>query len=198
MNTFEFDSSLFDRFLAGTLDPQDEAMLAEQVARLVPHHWTLPHPVEAAYARIVGHLGGQRALLAWLDRHPGRPRLVARLNVLQGLLEHLSATPAVVAALRDLRTRDPYPRGLAGYLAPSTDDGTIASLAGEIESLLGNDRPDEAVRLALAVVDTLQQIAPAAAERDPDLRDLADLLEQARQDILAASPRPAGTSRQRR
>jgi hypothetical protein len=74
-------------------------------------------------------------------------------------------------------------------LAPHTDDDTLAGLAWEIESLLGDDRADEAIQLALATVAMLQQIAPRAGELDPDLRDMGDLLERARQDILAAAHR---------
>ncbi|MCW2870022.1 hypothetical protein [Actinacidiphila oryziradicis] len=86
-------------------------------------------------SQIIDHLGNQRALLAWLDRHPGRPRLVARLYVLIGLLDLYSAKPAVVTALRELRERTPYPPGLEDYLVPATDDETLASLAFKIESL---------------------------------------------------------------
>jgi hypothetical protein len=188
MTTFQLDRTLVDRLVAGTVDPAGEAALAEQVARILPFHWTLPNPIEAALSRIIAHLGGQPALLAWLDRHPGLPRLVARLHVLIGLLERLSDEPAILTALRELRAETPYPQGLAGYLTPGTDSATLASLAGEIESLLKADRTEEAGRLSLAVVAMLRQVAPRAGELDPALGDLADLLEQVRQDIVAARP----------
>ncbi|WP_462188829.1 MULTISPECIES: hypothetical protein [unclassified Frankia] len=71
MTAFELDSSLVDKFATGDLDPREEATLAEQLARLLAFHWNLPHPLEATLSRIIAHLGGQCALLAWLDRHPG-------------------------------------------------------------------------------------------------------------------------------
>ncbi len=186
--TFRLDRTLVDRLVDGSLDPQGEAALAEQVAHILPFHWNLPNPIEAALSRIIAHLGGQRALLAWLERHPGRPRLVARLNVLVGLLERLSDEPAIVTALQELRTRTPYPPGLSGYLPPDTDGATLASLAGQIESLLAHDRTDEAVRLSLAVIAMLQQAALQIGALELDGRDIADLLEQVRQDIVAVGP----------
>lgn len=140
MTDFKLDRSLVEAFVAGTLDPQGEAELAAQVARVIPFHAMAPNPVAAGLSRIIHHLGDERALLAWLDRHPGEPRLVARLFVLIGLLDRYGDEPAVVTALR-----------------------------------------------ALAAIAMLQQIAPRARELDPKLDDLPDLLEQVRQDILAAA-----------
>jgi hypothetical protein len=187
MANFHLDRTLTEAFVTGRLDPQGQATLAEQVARVMPFHAQLPTGIVARLSQIVDHLGGEEALLGWIDSHPGRPRLVARLFVLIGLFDRFSAESAVVKALRELRARTPFPEGLKGYLAPHTDDDTLASLAWEIESLLGDDRADEAVQLALATVAMLQQIAPRAGELDPDLRDMGDLLERARQDILAAA-----------
>jgi hypothetical protein len=184
---YRLDRTLVTAFIAGTLDPQGEATLAHQVARLIPFHWTLPNPIAAAMSRIIDRLGDPRALLAWLDRHPGWPRLVARLYVLIGLLDRFSAEPAVVTALRELRERMPYPPGLEDHLVPATDDETLAGLAFKIESLLGEDRSDDAVELALATVAMLQQVAPRAGELDPEVRDMGELMEQVRQDILAAA-----------
>ncbi len=184
---FGLDRTLVDAFTDGTLDPQGEETLAEQVARLMPFHWALPNPIAAAMSRIIDHLGDQRALLAWLDRHPGRPRRTARLYVLIGLLDQFSANPAVLTALRELRERTPYPPGLEDHLVPATDEETLASLAFKIEALLGEDRSDDAVELAVATVAMLQQVAPRAGELDPEVRDMDELMEQVRQDLLAAS-----------
>ncbi|WP_432092936.1 hypothetical protein [Streptomyces sp. bgisy100] len=180
------DIALVDAFIAGTLDPQGEATLAQQVAGLMPFHWDLPNKIAEALARLTDHLDGPRALLAWLDRHPGRPRLAARLYVLVELLDQYSARPAVVTAVREVREQTPYPPGLEHHLVPPTDDETLAGLGSAIESLLGDDRPEDAVALARATVAMVQQAAPRAAELDHEVRDLGELMEHVEQDILAA------------
>ncbi|MET8616159.1 hypothetical protein [Streptomyces misionensis] len=106
-----------------------EAALAHQVARLLPFHWTWPNRVAEEMSQIMDHVGDQRELIAWLDRHPGLPRLVARLYVFMGFLDRYSAVPAVVTAMREYRERTPYPPGLEPYLVPATDDDTLASIA---------------------------------------------------------------------
>ncbi|WP_020116878.1 hypothetical protein [Streptomyces canus] len=174
-------------FVAGTLDAEGEAALAHQVARLLPFHWTWPHRVAEAMSRITDHFGDQRELMAWLDRHPGLPRLVARLYVFMGLLDQYSAVPAVVTAMREYRERTPYPPGLEPYLVPATDDDTLASIAFKVEKLLAEERTREAVELALATAAWLQQIAPRARELAPEVGDLDELMGQARQDIRAAA-----------
>lgn len=178
------DRALVGAFVAGELDPEDEAALAQQVALLVPFHWNLPTAITEDMTQIIDHLGGQHDLLAWLDRHPGRPRLVARLSVLIGLLDRFSAEPAVVTALGELRARTPFPPGLKGHLVPATDDETLASLAFEIESLLGEARDDDAMGLAMATLAMLQEVAPRAAEIDPKVGEMGELMDEARQDIL--------------
>ncbi|MFE3031662.1 hypothetical protein ACFXKY_08425 [Streptomyces canus] len=174
-------------FLAGTLDAEGEAALAHQVARLLPFHWTLPTRVAQAMSQITDHFGDQRELMAWLDRHPGLPRLVARLYVFMGLLDRYSAVPAVVTAMREYRERTPYPPGLEPYLVPATDDDTLAGIAFKIEKLLGEDQPREAAELALATAAWLEQIAPRVRELSPEIGDLDELMGQARQDIRAAA-----------
>jgi hypothetical protein len=106
------------------------------------------------------------------------------------LLERFSAEPAVVSALADLRAETPHPPGLEAYLLPDTDDETLAGLSWHIESLLAQDRVDDAIRLALDTAAVLDQFAPRAGELDPNLRDLPDLVEKARQDILDAIDPP--------
>ena len=94
----------------------------------------------------------------------------------------------MVTALRELRAHTPYPQGLADYLVPQTNTETLASLSWQIESLLADDRVDEAVELALAVVTMLQQITPRVVEINPDLGAMSSLVEQVRQDIVVAVP----------
>jgi hypothetical protein len=184
---FELDPDLVDAFTAGKLDERGEARLADQVAHLLPLHWTAPTEIMASMQRIIDHLGGERELLAWLERQPGRPRLVARLYVLIGLLDQISDEDAVVTALRDLRAKVPYPPGLGGYLLPDTTPETLADLSAKIEGLLADDRADDAFRLGMAAASMLQEVAPRAAKQDPELAVLGDVLEQIRRDLIAAA-----------
>ena len=185
-SVFRLDLELLDAVVDGEADRQADAALAEQVSTVLPWHATLPTGVAAHLTRLVRHLGGDDALVRWLDEHPGRPRVVARTFRLVGLLDEISASPAVVTALRELRERTPYPAGLEGYLVPDTDSGTLASLAQQIEGLLGDDRPDDAVALSVATIDALREVVPRAVELDPELRGLEELLLQLRRGIEEA------------
>ena len=187
MEEFRLDQTLIDAWVSGALDADGEVTLAHQVARVLPFHWTLPNPVAAKLSRITKSLGGEQALFDWLGQQPGHPQLVARLYRLIVLLDHLSTKDAVLVALRELRGRTPYPPGLGGYLIPDTNSETLAGLSWQIERLLAEDRIDEAVRLAGSAVEMLQQIAPRAAEIDPDLGVMAGQLDQIRKDIVAVS-----------
>ncbi|MEU7411277.1 hypothetical protein AB0B40_18465 [Streptomyces sp. NPDC042638] len=100
---YGLDRGQVGAFVAGTLDAEGEAALAHQVARLLPFHWTWPNRVGEGMRQLIDHFGDQRELMAWLDRHPGLPRLVARLYVFMGLLDRYSAVPAVVTAMREYR-----------------------------------------------------------------------------------------------
>ena len=62
------------------LDDAGRATLADEVARMLPFHLQLPNPVIADLVAVTGHLGGDEALLRWLDGYPGRPRVTARLT----------------------------------------------------------------------------------------------------------------------
>jgi hypothetical protein len=187
MPEFRLDRELVDAFVAGGLDPRLETELAEQVARLLPLHWSAPNPVAADMSRLIDGLGGERGLLAWLERHPGRPRLIARMYVLVGLLDQISDAPAIVTALTELRAQVPYPPGLTGYLVPATDTDTLANLSGKIEALLGEDRTEEAFRLGVATVAMLQEVAPLAGRLDPEFGAPGDVLERLRRDLIAAA-----------
>jgi hypothetical protein len=186
MTDFALHRATIDAFVDGKLDAEGEADLADRVARILPFHAQLPNPIVAKLKRVLDHLGGEQALLAWLDRHPGRPRVVARLFAFIGVLDQYSAEPAVVSALREFREHTRYPQGLEKYLLPQTDDETLASLSWELESLLADDRVDEAVRVATAAVAMLEEITPAAQDRDHDVGALGPLLKQIRQELRAA------------
>ncbi|MEU6367988.1 hypothetical protein ABZ876_20145 [Streptomyces sp. NPDC046931] len=186
-SSFELDPALVGRFVAGTLDSQGEAALADQVARLLPFHWVLSNKPTEAMTQVIDHLGGQGELMTWLDRHPGLPRLVARLYVLMGLLDRYSGNPAVVTALRESRERTPYPPGLEDFLVPETDDETLGSLAFKIEELLGDGRREEATALALATADWLRRVAPRAGELDPEVGDMGELMDHMHRDIQGAA-----------
>jgi hypothetical protein len=179
------DRTLVEAFVRDGLDSGAEQALAEQVARVLPFHWNLPNPLAASLSRLSGHLGGDAGLVTWLDRHPGHPRLTARLYRAIGLLDQVSAEPSVVAALSELRTHDPYPPGLEDHLVPRTSRETLASLSYAIESLLGDDRADDAVALADAALAVLHRIAPRAAALDPNLEYLSGEAEQVRRAIRA-------------
>ncbi|MDT7613444.1 MAG: hypothetical protein QOF00_891 [Pseudonocardiales bacterium] len=172
-SAFQIDPERITAFVEDRMDDSAQAELADDVARLLPFHDELPHPLVADLTRLRKHLGGDEALLAWLDRWPGRPRLTARLYRVIALLDLHSGSAAVVQALSELRERDPYPHGLAGHLVPDTTTYTLASLSQEIEELLGDDRPEEARALAVQSLMLLADIAPRAAELDPGADGLA-------------------------
>jgi hypothetical protein len=177
---------LIDALGDGTLGADGEAELADQVAGIMPYHWTLPHPQMAALTRLADELGGEDGLLAWLDGHPGRPRRVARLYALIGLLDRVSMEPALVTALGELRAREPFPPGTEGHLPPDTNGETLASASFAIEELLGEECDEEAVALAVGVAAMLERIAPRVRELDAKLGNLGEQAAQARRDVLAS------------
>ncbi|MEU4169860.1 hypothetical protein AB0F46_23645 [Streptomyces sp. NPDC026665] len=184
---FALDSAKVSGFTAGTLSAEDEASLADEIARMLPHHWDLPTKSVEALTPVVDHLGGQQQLMAWLDRHPGRPRLVARIYVLLGHLDQYSEDPAVVDAVQQARAKDPFPVGLRGYLAPETNAETLGSLAFRIEELLGESRVDDAVALALATADWLRGAAENADAPSADVREMGELMGHLHWDISEAA-----------
>lgn len=176
---FYLDTKLVKRFVADELDEDGQAELADQVAIIVMFHAELPNALAVQMTRIVKHLGGETALVQWLDRFPGRPRIVARLFALIDLLDTFSAEPSVVTALSELRADTPYPPGLSNYLSPDTDDETLGGLAWHIEQLAADDRMADAVRLALDSAALVERLAPRARELNPNLPDLALLAAKA-------------------
>ncbi|GAB3155307.1 hypothetical protein GCM10027258_60160 [Amycolatopsis stemonae] len=189
---FVLDTKLAKKFVAGELDEAGQAELAGQVAVLVMFHAELPTALAAQMTRIVRHLGGEAGLVRWLDRFPGRPKIVARLFALIDLLDTVSAEPAVVTALSELRAGTRYPPGLAGYLSPDTDDETLAGLAWHIERLVADDRVADAVRLARNSAALVERLAGRARELNPDLPDLAGLAAEASKAVDEAAHDTAG------
>ncbi|MEW2167862.1 hypothetical protein AB0912_33435 [Streptomyces sp. NPDC007084] len=187
---FVLDNTKIAAFVAGTIGPEDEAVLADEVARLLPHHWDLPTKSVEALTPLVDHLGGQPRLMAWLDRHPGLPRLTARIYVLLGHLDHYSEDPAVLDAVRQARSQNPYPTGLRGYLTPETNDETLGGLAFRIEELLGDNRQQDATALALTTADWLRRAAQDAQDPTSEVREMGELMGHMHQDIGEAAPRP--------
>src|SRR5690349_13807215 len=108
-SAFRFDPELVRAFVQDRLDDAGRAALADEVARLLPFYRQLPHPVIADLVAVTGHLGGDEALLRWLDGYPGRPRMTARLFRVINMVDRWSAVPGVVLALEQRRARDPDP-----------------------------------------------------------------------------------------
>lgn len=184
------DPTLVEEFVAGRLPEPGQAELADQIVRLVAFHVELPEPIVRMMSSIMSYLGSETELVAWLERFPGRPRIVARLYSLTQVLDCFSAEPAVVTALAELRASTLYPPGLAGCLTPDTDQGTLTGLAWYVESRVANNQVDNAVRIALDTVDLLSRIVPRVRELDPTLRDLKDLADTLRGNIIAATQAP--------
>jgi hypothetical protein len=183
MTLLQPDKGLVEAFTAGTLDPEEETALAGQVARVLPAHWMLPNPAVSALSAVIDHLGGEPALLSWLDRHPGLPRLVATAYELIHLLDGISDRPSVVTALSDTRQQIGTPPELAAHLVPDTTGDTLASLAGRIESLLAEEEYGEAVAVTLATAELLQQVAVRAEPLDPSLAALSEQVDRIREKV---------------
>jgi hypothetical protein len=183
---FRLDPELIDAVVRGEADRRADAALADAVATVLPWHAHLPPEMAGPLNRLIRYLGGDDELLRWLDEHPGRPRVVARVHHLVGLLDGVSGSSAVVTALRELRERNRCP-ALDRYLPPDTDSGSLASLAQHIESLLGDGRDGDAVALSLATTGMLTDLAHRAIEIDPGMRGLEDHVEQLRSELEEAA-----------
>ncbi|NMH96074.1 hypothetical protein [Pseudonocardia acidicola] len=183
---FRLDLPLVDAFVDGRLDEAGEAGLADQVALVMPFHAQLPIPIAAALERVERRLGGDAELFAWLDRHPGRPRMTARCYAVIALLDEVGAMPPVVTALRELREREPDPEPLRPFLVPATTDETLPSVSYGIEETLGDGRPADAVTAAVAAAQWLRRLTPRAAELDPKLQELGDRAALVAQEARAA------------
>jgi hypothetical protein len=183
---FGLDQALVGRFTDGTLGAADEARLAQEVAELLPHAQDLPFKAEESLNRVISYLGGEVPLLAWLDRHPGRPRLTARISALLGLLDEYTGDPGVVAALRASREREPYPAVLGEFLVPQTNEDTLSALAYRVKELLSDRREKDATALAEGVADWVRRAVADADDPGAEARKLSDLLAHARADLAGA------------
>jgi hypothetical protein len=183
---FRLDPELIDAVVRGGADRRADAELADEVATVLPWHAHLPLEMAGRLTELVRYLGGDEELLRWLDEHPGRPRLVARVYRLVGILDAVSGSGSVVTALRELREHKRYP-ALDRYLPPDTDSGSLASLAQHIESLLGDGRDGDAVALSLATTEMLTDLAHRAVEVDPGMRGLEDRLDHLRRELEEAA-----------
>jgi hypothetical protein len=153
---FRLDHDLVGGLLAGTLGPREEHALAEQLVRLLPFRASLPPPIADDLAQVIARAGGEHELLDWLAERPDRPRLVAQLYRLIGLLDWYSGNPAVADALREIRP-----------------DDTLGDLASGIEQAIGEDRLNKATHLAIDAAATLERAARHAIPADPSISNLA-------------------------
>ncbi|MFG2307379.1 hypothetical protein ACGFS9_01620 [Streptomyces sp. NPDC048566] len=185
---FVLDNAKIAEFVSGEIGTEDETALADEVARMIPHHWDLPTKSVEALTPLVDHLGGQPQLMVWLDHHPGLPRLTARIYVLLGHLDQYSEDREVLDAVRHARSRTPEPAGLRGYLIPETNDETLGGLAFRVEELLGDNRQQDATALALTTADWLRRAARDAENPTADVREMGELMGHMHQDIAEAAP----------
>ena len=158
---YALEAGLVDAFCTGDRRGEDE--LAEQVARLLPFRGSLPNPTVGALTRLVRCLGGEARLLPWLGEHPGVSQVVAAVYALVGLLDRIGDDPEVADALPETVRRGGLPALLEAHLVPAPVDAgtsrvTLASLAGQLESMLGEERYALAVQLAAATVDLLRRM----------------------------------------
>ncbi len=107
--TLGLDERAILLFAEDALPPEEEAQLAEEVAAALPLGWSLQPRAKEMLHTLSEHLGGEPGLLQWLDRHPGVPRLTARLVALMGNLDTFGEDRGVVEALRSSRAEKPLP-----------------------------------------------------------------------------------------
>jgi hypothetical protein len=177
-------------FADGALAPAEEEQLAEEVAAALPLGWSLQPRAKEMLHTVSDHLGGEPGLLRWLDRHPGLPRLTARLVALMGNLDTFGEDPGVVEALRSSRAERPLPEELKGILPPETGEETLGDIAYHIEELLFDRRWQEAARVALAAADWLRDAARRAASPTPAVKEAAEVMDHLHREISDAGMPP--------
>ncbi|MDN5382108.1 hypothetical protein QEP66_08420 [Streptomyces sp. LB8] len=182
-DAFGLEEAKVLRFTDGTLDAAGEQRLAEEVAEILPLNWSLTYRGKERLHAVVEHLGGESGLLRWLDRHPGLPRLTARLVALTSTLDRYSEDADVVEALCSLRAQNPPPAELEGVLPPDTDAETLSAVSYRIEELLFERHPQDAARLALAATDWLRNIARQATSASGQVGEMGDLMAHLHRDI---------------
>ncbi|WP_079105191.1 hypothetical protein [Streptomyces prasinopilosus] len=171
------------RFTEDRLDPAEEGRLAEEVAAVLPLGWSLSPRAKERLHAVTEHLGGERRLLEWLDRHPGLPRLTARLVALMGILDRYSDDAEVVEALRASRAEDPFPAGLENVLPPGTSEETLSDVSYRIDELLFERQTQDATRLALATTDWLRDATRSSAPSSSGISEMRELMTHLRKDI---------------
>jgi hypothetical protein len=103
---------------------------------------------------------------------------VATVYSLIGLLDRLSDRPPVVEALAELREKTGTPPEVAIYLVPETNADTLASLSGQLESLLADGRYTEVIAVSRATVELLTEVVDRARRSEPSLGELLRQLER--------------------
>lgn len=166
--------------------PAREARLAQEVAEVLPLGWSLPFRGKERLDRVTDHLGGERELLEWLDRHPGLPRLTARLLALTGNLERFSADPAVIGALRSSGAGAAPPAQLKAVLPPALGDETLSDLGYHLDKLLFERHVQEAKQFALATTEWLRTAAGQSADVPSGVGEMRDVMGHLHKDISEA------------
>jgi hypothetical protein len=75
---------------------------------------------------------------------------------------------------------------------PDTSSGTLASLAEQLESLLGVDPVEDGLPVALATVEMLERLVSRMDERDPELSGLDEVLGQMRHSLMETATHDIG------
>lgn len=182
-DAFGLDEEKALGFAEGVLDPAEEPRLAQEIAEVLPLGWSLGPRAKERVNEVAERLGGERGLMEWLDRHPGLPRLTARLFVLMSTLDRYSDDAALVEALRASRTEGPSPAGLEGVLPPGTGAETLGDISYHIDELLFDRRTQDATRLALAATRWVGQ----AAASSPEAGEIGELMDHLHRDIEEAA-----------
>lgn len=188
--TLGLDERAILLFAEDALPPEEEAQLAEEVAAALPLGWSLQPRAKEMLHTLSEHLGGEPGLLQWLDRHPGVPRLTARLVALMGNLDTLGEDRGVVEALRSSRAEKPLPGELEGILPPQIGDETLGDIAYHIDELLFDRHRQEAARVALAAADWLCEAARRAPSPTPAVKEAAEVMSHLRREISEAGAPP--------
>ncbi|WP_436738985.1 hypothetical protein [Streptomyces sp. BBFR102] len=184
---FGMEGPLVLRFVEEGLDPADEARLAEEVAKTLPLRMSLPNRALERLNLLSDHLGGERGLLEWLDRHTGLPRLTARLLVLADSLERYTDDPAVVTAVRAFRVGHGLPDALRGVLPPATGAETLSDISSRLDRQLFDHDAEGARSLGLATSRWLRDAVSATASPSPELAEMGEVMARLHEDIAAAT-----------
>jgi hypothetical protein len=182
MNSLEVEA-----FCAGQLDEAGEAALAYQVSQVVAFEPLVPNEATTYLERVVRHLGGQSALLDWLDRFPGEPTLVSSSVHLADLLGALSSLDAVVDAIRQIRRESPDAGPIRLVLPPVTDHVTLSDLAEGLLLRLREGDSEGTLALASASLDLVERALDRAAGSGADVTLAQTVVVDTRQRVVRAA-----------